>query len=64
LNIDAGWYESVKMRLEEFYSAVVPCGFVSIDDYGAWPGCRCAVDEFFQTRALSFPLQRVDHTAH
>ena len=64
LNIDADWYESVKLCLEKFYHAVVPRGFVSIDDYGDWPGCRRAVDEFFQTRALPFPLQRVDQTAH
>ena len=64
LNIDADWYESVKLCLETFYDAVVSRGFISIDDYGAWPGCRRAVDEFFQTRALSHPLQPVDHTAH
>lgn len=63
LNIDADWYESVKLCLETFYNAVVPRGFISIDDYGAWPGCRRAVDEFFQNRQLPFPLQPVDQTA-
>jgi O-methyltransferase len=64
LNIDADWYESVKLCLETFYNAVVPRGFISIDDYGAWPGCRRAVDEFFQSRSLSYPLQPVDSAAH
>jgi O-methyltransferase len=64
LNIDADWYESVKLCLETFYNAVMPRGFISIDDYGAWPGCRRAVDEFFQSHALSYPLQPVDDTAH
>ncbi len=64
LNIDADWYEPVKLCLETFYNVVVPRGFISIDDYGAWPGCRRAVNEFFQNRGLSFPLQRVDQTAH
>lgn len=64
LNIDADWYESVNLCLETFYNAVVPRGFISIDDYGAWPGCRRAVDEFFQSHALSYPLERVDPTAH
>src|ERR1700730_8508734 len=64
LNIDADWYESVKLCLEKFYDAVVPRGFVSIDDYGGWPGCRRAVDEFFQQRALTHLLQPVDQTAH
>jgi O-methyltransferase len=64
LNIDADWYESVKLCLETFYNAVVPRGYISIDDYGAWPGCRRAVDEFFQSRSLSYPLQPVDAAAH
>jgi O-methyltransferase len=63
LNIDADWYESVKLCLDTFYDSVVPGGFISLDDYGAWPGCRLAVDEFFRLRALPFPLNPVD-TAH
>lgn len=63
LNIDADWYESVKLCLETFYDRVVPDGFISFDDYGHWPGCCKAVDEFFQHRRLSFKLQEVDYTA-
>lgn len=63
LNIDADWYESVKLCLETFYDRVVPGGFVSIDDYGHWPGCRKAVDEFFAERQLEYTLQEVDYTA-
>jgi len=36
LNIDADWYESVKLCLETFYDRVVPGGFISFDDYGHW----------------------------
>jgi hypothetical protein len=63
LNIDSDWYESVKICFEKFYDAVTPGGFVSIDDYGAWPGCRLAVDEFFQRRGLRHTMVRVDSTA-
>jgi O-methyltransferase len=63
LNIDADWYESVRLCLETFYDRVVPGGFVSIDDYGHWPGCRKAVDEFFAARLLKYTLQEVDYTA-
>jgi O-methyltransferase len=63
LNIDADWYESVSLCLETFYDRVVPGGFVSIDDYGHWPGCRKAVDEFFAARRLKYTLQEVDYTA-
>lgn len=63
LNIDADWYESVKLCLETFYDRVVSGGFISLDDYGHWPGCRRAVDEFLQRRQLSCRLHEVDYTA-
>jgi O-methyltransferase len=63
LNLDADWYESVKLCLETFYDSVVPRGFVSFDDYNSWPGCRLAVDEFFRLRGLPFPLNPVGEAA-
>jgi O-methyltransferase len=63
LNVDSDWYESVKICFEKFYDAVVPGGFVSIDDYGTWPGCRLAVDEFFTKRGLTHKIIPVDNTA-
>jgi O-methyltransferase len=60
LNIDADWYDSVKLCLERFYDCVVPGGFISFDDYGYWPGCKAAVDEFFSQRGLTCELQAVD----
>jgi len=63
LNIDADWYESVKLCLHTFYDRVSPGGFISFDDYGHWPGCRLAVDEFFRERGLHYRLREVDYTA-
>lgn len=63
LNLDCDWYESVRLCLHKFYDSVVPGGFVSFDDYGYWPGCKAAVDEFFVERGLQYPLQRVDDEA-
>lgn len=63
LNIDADWYESVKLCLKTFYDSVVPGGFISIDDYGHWPGCRKAVDEFLVSHRISAELHAVDYTA-
>jgi Macrocin-O-methyltransferase (TylF) len=63
LNIDADWYKSVKLCLETFYDRVVKGGFISFDDYGHWPGCRKAVDEFFSERGIAHPLNEVDYTA-
>lgn len=63
LNIDADWYESVKLCLRTFYNRVVVGGIVSIDDYGHWPGCKKAVNEFFEERQLKLNLVEVDYTA-
>lgn len=46
LHIDADFYEPVKLCLERWFPIVSPGGFVQIDDYSAFVGCRKAVDEF------------------
>ena len=46
LRLDADWYYSTKVCLDALFSKVVPGGFVVVDDYGAYEGCRRAVDEF------------------
>lgn len=63
LNLDCDWYESVKLCVHKFYDSVVPGGFVSFDDYGYWPGCKLAVDEFFNERGLTYKLHEVDESA-
>lgn len=63
LHIDADWYESVRLCLEKFYEDVVPGGFIVIDDYGHWSGCKKAVDNFFSDFGLSYKLHSVDYTA-
>ncbi len=62
LHIDADWYESVKLCLEKFYDSVQPGGYIVLDDYGAWEGCRMATDEFIAARALDVKLIQVDYT--
>lgn len=46
LRLDGDWYESTKVCLDHLYRQVVRGGFVIIDDYGAYDGCRLAVNEF------------------
>lgn len=62
LHIDADWYESVKLCLERFYDSVQPGGYIILDDYGDWQGCRIATDEFLKKRALNVELIQVDYT--
>jgi O-methyltransferase len=60
LRIDGDWYESTKMCLETLYSKVSSGGVVVIDDYGKWPGCRRAVDEFLAGQKRPVYLNHID----
>jgi O-methyltransferase len=60
LHIDADWYDSVKIVLDALYDRVAPGGFVVLDDYGYWEGCRRALEEFQSTRGLQVELVDVD----
>ncbi|MEA2423540.1 MAG: O-methyltransferase [Thermoleophilaceae bacterium] len=62
LRIDADLYSSTRDVLTVLYDRVSPGGFVIVDDYGALPQCRQAVDEFVQERALDIDLRWVDWT--
>jgi len=60
LHMDGDWYDSTRSVLENLYDQVSSDGFVQIDDYGFWEGCRKAVDEFEKERSLSFAKRPVD----
>ena len=63
LHVDADWYESVKLVLGRFYHDIQPGGYIVIDDYGHWEGCRKAVDEFLASINPAVQLRRVDEDA-
>lgn len=60
LRLDGDWYESTKVCLDHLYDHVTEQGFVIIDDYGVWAGCRKAVDEFVAARQLPITLTWID----
>jgi len=60
LRLDGDWYASTKVCLEYLYEKVVPGGFVIIDDYGAYEGCRKAVDEYISENNINAYLNHVD----
>lgn len=60
LRIDGDWYDSTKVCLDHLYDAVSPGGFVIIDDYGCFDGCKRAVDEFRAVRGITAPITAVD----
>jgi hypothetical protein len=60
LRLDGDFYESTRCCLVTLYDQVLPGGAVVVDDYGAFAGCRRAVDEFMSERAVRSPLLYVD----
>ena len=46
-HLDGDWYESTMTGLTRVVPRVVAGGYVVVDDYFAYSGCRKAVDEFF-----------------
>ncbi|MGB3558214.1 MAG: TylF/MycF/NovP-related O-methyltransferase [Geitlerinemataceae cyanobacterium] len=62
LHADGDWYESTIDIFHNLYDSVVTEGFIQIDDYGHWEGCRQAIREFDRSRNASFPLRGIDDT--
>lgn len=60
LRLDGDWYESTKACLEALYGSVVPGGWVILDDYGTWEGCRRAADGFLAARGEAPELRWID----
>lgn len=62
LRLDGDWYASTKTCLEYLYNKVARGGFVIIDDYGYYEGCRKAVDDFIKSNQLRVFLNYIDAT--
>ena len=62
LHLDGDWYESTRVILANLFDLVIPGGYIQIDDYGFWEGCRKAVDEFESANHLKFKKQIIDET--
>jgi tetratricopeptide (TPR) repeat protein len=62
LHMDSDWYESTKTILHNLYDQVVNDGFIQVDDYGHWDGCRQALHEFEALRQIEFNLNPIDYS--
>lgn len=62
LHLDADWYDSTMAIWISLYDQVVEGGFLQIDDYGFWEGCRKATREFFFQRGISPKVNMIDET--
>ena len=62
LRLAGDLYESTMDALIALYDKVVPGGFVIADDYGDFPPCRLAIDEFRKRHDITSPIEVVDWT--
>ena len=60
LRLDADTYEPTRLALHALYPGLAAGGYVVIDDYGSFPDCRRAVDEFRCANGITEPIQRID----
>ncbi len=60
LHVDLDWYEAVALALSALFPRVAPGGLMVVDDYGKWPGCRAATDEFLKQTPSAVRLPPVN----
>lgn len=63
LHVDCDFHAPAALTLETWWEDVSPGGFVVFNDYGAFRGCREAVDEFLASRPGSPKPVMIDHDA-
>ena len=51
-----------RWRCARLYPGLAPGGYLVLDDYGSFPGCRRAVDEFRAEHGITEPIEQVDAT--
>ena len=62
LRLDADWYDSTKVCLENLYPKVVSGGIVILDDYGYWKGCKEATDDYLKKNGIDVVINKTDHS--
>ena len=63
LRLDGDLYESTMDALTALYPRVAPGGFVIVDDYNTWPGCKKAVTDYRASVGDDAPIQTIDGAA-
>ena len=62
LRLDGDLYESTMDALVSLAPKVSPGGIVIVDDYGGWPPCRAAVDDYRSEHGIDAEIVPVDWT--
>ena len=62
LRLDGDLYQSTIEALDALYPKLAPGGYCIVDDFGAIPACRQAVEDYRARHAITEPLLPVDWT--
>jgi len=62
VRLDADTYAPTRLALRSLYPRLATGGYLILDDYGSFAGCRRAVDEFRAEHAIEEPIEKVDST--
>lgn len=62
LRLDGDLYDSTRDAVNALYHKVVPGGYVVVDDYGTWSGCRVAIDEFRRAHGIEAEITQIDRS--
>ena len=60
IRLDGDLYQSTIEALENLYPGLSPGGYCVIDDYGTYPACRQAVEDYRDKHDISEPITNVD----
>jgi O-methyltransferase len=62
VRLDADSYEATRLALDCLYPGLATGGYLIVDDYGSFEGCRQAVDEFRAEHGITEPIETIDYT--
>ena len=62
VRLDADTYAPTRLALRSLYPGLAPGGYLVLDDYGSFPGCRRAVEEFRAEHGITEPIEKIDPT--
>jgi len=63
IRLDGDLYESTMDALVNLYPKLSSGGFLIVDDYASWKGCRQAIDDYRSSHGITAELQRIDNHA-
>jgi hypothetical protein len=62
IRLDGDMYESTMDGLVNLYPKLSPGGFLIVDDYGAVPSCKKAVQDYREQHGIREEIQTIDWT--